>query len=561
MKDRLKNLTKELFPTGIASQVLARMLDLPPATHKVTRQMDIDVPGPDGITLKTDLYMPREPGPRPTIMMRTPYGRFGYGTVAEVYAERGYVALLQACRGTDGSSGEFDPLINERADGLATLDWLEKQPWYDGRIGLSGPSYMGYCQWAICDRLPDNAALCAYATAADFQNIVFPGNSFALQLWLSWLQTIFGLEKSMLETSLRMAVGDIERRTVKTAMTLPLCSADKVAVGQKVPFWQQWFDSAIDNPAFWEKRNHRQRLTSTIPPNAFLTGWYDLMLDQQLADYARLREQGCFPHLTIGPWYHVEQDLLAEGLKQTLRWMDAHLRDNRNALRKNPVRIFITGRKTWHECKTYPPARADDYALFLAGPDRLQTSPGPDGADTYRYDPADPTPNIGGAIFAFSGAGLRSNNALEARPDVRTYTSDVLENELTIIGNPEVDLFVRSSLAHTDFFVRLCDVSPKGISTNICDGILRLTPENQPGLTEEVTAITITMHACAHAFGPGHRIRLQVSSGAHPRYARNLGTGDAIGTATGMRAADQQIFSGTSHPACLHLPHVELERT
>ncbi|HHS82011.1 MAG TPA: CocE/NonD family hydrolase, partial [Devosia sp.] len=253
------------------------------------------------------------------------------------------------------------------------------------------------------------------------------------------------------------------------------------------------------------------------------------------------------------------QDLLAEGLKQTLRWMDAHLRGNRNALRKNPVRIYITGRNTWHECMAYPPAKPVDHTLFLARPDRLQASPGPDGTDTYRYDPADPTPNVGGAIFAFSGAGPRSNNALEARPDVRTYTGDVLEEELTIIGNPKVALFVRSSLVHTDFFVRLCDVSPKGVSTNVCDGILRLTPDNQPGLTEEVTAITITMHACAHSFGPGHRIRLQVSSGAHPRYARNLGTNDPIGSATAMRAADQQIFHGVSTPACLQLPRVEHE--
>ena len=139
MKKHIENLTKELFPTGMASAVITQMYDLPPVTNKVKRQRNIKIVTPEDITLLTDIYSPKEPGPHPALLMRTPYGRFGFGMVAEAYAARGFITVLQACRGTDGSSGVFDPLINERRDGLATLDWIKQQNWYDGRIGPHRP--------------------------------------------------------------------------------------------------------------------------------------------------------------------------------------------------------------------------------------------------------------------------------------------------------------------------------------------------------------------------------------------------------------------------------------
>ena len=102
---------------SVGSFVLARMYGLPPRLHGTTRQRDIALPMDDGVTLMTDVYSPRAPGKHPTILMRLPYGRNGFGTVAECYAERGFHVVLQACRGTEKSGGEFDPLVNERADG------------------------------------------------------------------------------------------------------------------------------------------------------------------------------------------------------------------------------------------------------------------------------------------------------------------------------------------------------------------------------------------------------------------------------------------------------------
>ncbi len=561
MKKPLEHLTNELFPlgAGIASQFVHQMYSLPPARFGVRTERNIKVPASDGIMLKTDIYTPKDEGPHPTLLMRTPYGRFGFGVVAQIYAEHGFRTVLQACRGTDGSGGEFNPLVNERNDGLATLEWIKRQHWFDGRLGLTGPSYLGYAQWAVCDALPKGAAISAKSTSSDFQSIVFPNDAFSLQLWLSWLQTVDGLDNELFGMTLRMATGDVERRTKSIAMELPLADADVAAIGKVSPFWRQWFDEAIDNPPFWEARRHTERLDKNTPPNCFVTGWYDLMLDEHLADYQRLVDAGHTPHLTVGRWTHTDNDLQGECLSQTISWMSAHLLAENDALRKKPVRIYVSGAEKWLESETFPPAPTSPETYFFKGDGVLGSEPGnSNGSENFRYDPADPTPNVGGAIFAFMGAGARDNEKLEARADVLTFTSAPLHADLTMIGNARIVLFVRSSLEYTDFFVRLCDVDLHGVSTNISDAIMRMLPGKFSPDANGISKLEFSLHASAHSFLKGHCIRLQVSSGAHPRFARNLGTNEPIGSATKMVPANQEVFFGPDYPGAITLPVCEI---
>jgi putative CocE/NonD family hydrolase len=122
------------------------------------------------------------------------------------------------------------------------------------------------------------------------------------------------------------------------------------------------------------------------------------------------------------------------------------------------------------------------------------------------------------------------------------------------MGEVTAELFVASSLEHTDFFARLCEVDPTGKSVNICDALLRVAPgraERQPG-----APLRFTLWPAAHVFRRGNRLRLQVSSGAHPRYARNTGTGEPLGTATRLVRADQQVFHDPGHPSAITLPVV-----
>jgi putative CocE/NonD family hydrolase len=145
------------------------------------------------------------------------------------------------------------------------------------------------------------------------------------------------------------------------------------------------------------------------------------------------------------------------------------------------------------------------------------------------------------------------NRQLEARSDVLTYTAAPLEDDLDVIGPVRAELFVRSSLEHTDFFARLCDVDAQGKSLNVCDALLRVVPGQQPITADGCLRVTIDLWPTAHRFRRGHRVRLQVSSGAHPRYARNTGSGEPLASATRLVVANQLIYHDPDHPSSIEL--------
>jgi hypothetical protein len=151
--------------------------------------------------------------------------------------------------------------------------------------------------------------------------------------------------------------------------------------------------------------------------------------------------------------------------------------------------------------------------------------------------------------------GAVDNRTLEARSDVLVYTSDALREPLEVIGSVQADMWVSSSLDHTDFFVRLCDVHPDGRSINVCDGLRRFDPASIKRAADGAFSAAVAMWPVGYRFAPGHRLRIQVSSGAHPVYARNLGTGDPPATGTAMRAVDQAVYHEPGRLSSVLLPH------
>ena len=143
---------------NLISHLVQRQLGLdPPLTRDLLIERDLPVPMPDGTVLLADRWAPRTGGDKlPVALARTPYGRGALMTEGPVrpLAERGFQVILQSVRGTFGSGGVFEPMRNEREDGLATLEWVVNQPWFGDSIVLVGASYLGYAQWAVADRLP-----------------------------------------------------------------------------------------------------------------------------------------------------------------------------------------------------------------------------------------------------------------------------------------------------------------------------------------------------------------------------------------------------------------------
>ncbi|MCA9954471.1 MAG: CocE/NonD family hydrolase, partial [Anaerolineales bacterium] len=298
----------------------------------------------------------------------------------------------------------------------------------------------------------------------------------------------------------------------------------------------------------------RTKVPEISVPMHLVGGWYDIFLQGQLADYAALREAGREPYLTIGPWAHMDLEGMVLAVREGLDWFMAKLKGEAGAIRPSPVRVYLQGAEQWLDYASWPPpAQSTPFYLQSLGQLAAVEPNAGSAPDQYRYDPADPTPNMGGALLS-TQAGRVDNRPLEARPDVLTYTTELLTEPITVVGPVRLRLFVRSSLEFADFYGRLCDVQPDGRSLNVCDGLFRVQPGRGEPQPDGSLLIEVDMTATAYQFLPGHRLRLQVSSGAHPRLSRNLGTGEPVMHGSEMRVADQTIYHDPDHPSALILP-------
>jgi putative CocE/NonD family hydrolase len=518
----------------LADAALARALGAPKARNSYTVTA-VRVPMRDGVLLLADHYAPTMTSQRGTILIRTPYGR-GFPTSSlhgRMFAARGYHVVIQSVRGTFGSGGTFEPMAQEAHDGQDTVAWLRTQQWFDGHLATLGGSYLGWTQWAVLrDPPPEIKTSIVYVGPHDFREAVFGRGSLTLGDFLGWSNQVATQEDGgLLRRLVSAAAADRKMAPVLAGLPLP-DAADPLLLG-RAPWYRTWLSHPDADDPFWVRYRAGEALRRVDVPVLLVGGWQDLFLDQTLEQYAALRKRGVDVALTIGPWTHLDTATKATGLihRESLGWLDAHLAGDGPA-RKHPVRVFRTGEGSWHELDAWPPSTSP--AMYHAGSaGRLTTAvaAGPDAVVSFRYDPADPTPSVGGRVMT-GEVGVRDNRKLEARPDVVTFTSEPMTAPVDVAGPPVVELAVAVDNPHADVFVRLCDVDERGRSRNFSDRLRRLDPSVPAG---EVQRLTLELDPCFHRLLPGHRLRLQVSGGAFPRYARNLGTDGTLTEGTTLK--------------------------
>lgn len=498
---------------------------LPAPLHAVGWEPGLVVPAADGSPLITDHYFPRSEGDFPTLLVRSPYGRSlpwspMYGLL---FAEQGFHVVLQSCRGTGGSGGAFDLWRNEAADGQATVAWLREQPWFDGTLGTVGPSYLGYVQWALAlDPPPELKAMVVQLGLHDPHALFHTHGALRLENALAVGVGMTYQHQGMapfLRATLRL-----QRRLREATTAQPLRGAYVPALGSEVP----WLDDVMTHPdpqdPYWHGASSAQAAERLGVPTSLITGWHDVLADQTFEQYDRLRQAGCETALLVGPWTHTSalQQGWPEVFAESLAWLRAHLCADPSGLRPTRVRVHTGGENAWRDLDDWPSATAVT-PWFPTAQGHLTRQPPTDSAPltSFRYDPADPTPSLGGPLLSRT-AGPRDNRTLEARDDVLTFTGPPLTEPVDILGPVSARFRVFTDTGHADVFTRLCDVDPQGRSVNICDGLGRIrTAGHAPA------RITVEMSSAAHRFAVGHRIRWQISGGAHPRYARNPGTGQS----------------------------------
>jgi putative CocE/NonD family hydrolase len=521
------------------------MLRLPAPTTGYTVST-VQIPMRDGVELLADHYEPTgDTEPVGTLLLRGPYGRgFPFSLLfGALYAARGYRVLMQSVRGTFGSGGVFQPMVHEAADGADTVAWLRQQPWFTGRFATIGISYLGFTQWALLqDPPPELAAAVITAGPHDFSASAWGTGSFTVNDFLGWSHLVAHQEDpGRIRAGIRQLRA--QKGVARAAGEVPLGAAGRALLGNRAPWWESWLEPPDNGDPFWESLRFGDALEQVGVPVLLLSGWQDLFLPQTLQQYRRLSDRGVDVALTMGPWNHTQ--LLFGGLRtiatETQDWLDTHLGGRPTQARSGRVRIFVKG-EGWRELPDWPPTTTERALYLQPGGSLVETPPSPavPSSASFRYDPADPTPTIGGRLLSPDG-GYRDDTALAARRDVLSFTSDVLTDDLYVHGNPVAQLAHSSDNPHVDVFVRISEVDPKGRSRNVSDGYRRLDGTPQDGNT-----VSLELDAIAHRFRAGSRIRVLIAGGSHPRYARNLGTGEATVTGSQLTPSTHEVHFGAS---------------
>ena len=540
-------------------------------------------------------YRPNSPGKFPILLTRTPYDKRHDLDFSLKGVARGYVVINQDVRGRYTSDGDWYPFLHESDDGYDTIEWAAALPYSDGRVGMYGGSYVGATQMlAAIAHPPHLAGICPVVTASNYHDgWTYQGGAFEQWFNESWTS---GLAQDTLNRSVSQQTNALHGismlpLTEYPLFPLPQSSSDNELLRSLAPYFLDW----LAHPSYddyWKRIAIEEHYADIRVPSLSVAAWYDIFLGGSLRNYVGLKEhaadenarQGQRLLVTIGghagsgqkvgdidfgPAAPFDEDAV------TLDWYD-HLFKNASNKFAGPkrVQIFVMGSNEWRDEDDWPLARAQQTKYFLhsdgkanaaTGDGVLSTKPPQsENPDKFTYNPANPTPTVGGPLCCDSAhlePGPRDQKNVEERQDVLVYSTAALADDLEVTGPVQLELFAKSSTADTDFTAKLVDVGPDGFAQNLTEGIVRGRYRNsqetaEPLKPEAIYKFTIDLWSTSNVFRRGHRLRLEVSSSNFPRFDRNTNTGADSAHARKFIAALNTILHDTQHPSALILPVV-----
>jgi putative CocE/NonD family hydrolase len=574
----------------------------------------------DGTKLAADVYLPAKNGAavagrHPTLLCRTPYDKAREAETARWFAARGYAVVVNDCRGRFGSEGRWRMLLDDPADGADVMKWIAEQPWSTGKVGTLGTSYVGGTQHALACADPPGLACMIPVDSVSNAGVagIRHGGAFELRFF-NWAFLHGGMNsrEALADPALRFALAREVKLVPQHLLRLPFRPGTTPL--KHVPDAEAWLTEVMrhgDHDDYWKRPGYSVcdnvgRYADV--PVYHVTGWYDSWCRQNVMNWAALAGAKKSPQrLIVGPWTHGGQgrayagevefppEAALEFNEWRLRWFDRWVRGIDNGVEKEgPVRIFVMGggdgRKSkagrlrhggrWRDEAAFPLQRTKFTPYYLHADGRLSTDkPAATGSTTYRFDPSDPVPSIGGNISSFAGilepggfdqrcrkdtAFARDELPLSQRRDVLVFQTDPLPEDVEVTGPVVVHLHVSSSAVDTDFTAKLIDVYPPnpdyplGFDLNVGDSIVRMRYRGrekaeliEPG---EVYRATIHLYPTANVFAKGHRIRVDVSSSNFPRFDVNPNTGEPLQQHRRMVPADNTVYFGGTRASHVVLP-------
>jgi len=587
---------KELLITLAAAGMLLPCKSAPvQPVPGVTVEHHVAMKTRDGVSLYADIYLPAGDGNFPVLLQRTPYNRQNAADFGHTAAARGYMVVVQDVRGRYESEGEWYPFKHETDDGFDTVEWVAALPHANGKVGMFGGSYVGATQMlAAVGHPPHLAGICPVVTASNYhENWTYQGGAFEQWFNESWTS---GLAQDTLNRAVRAGTNAMVGSTVLPLNQYPLfnlqLSPDPASWTAKfAPYFLDWLNHPSYD-SYWKPWAIEEQYASIQVPSLTIAAWYDIFQGGSLKNYLGLKagsgnaaartgqrltvivggHAGNGPKIgdvDFGPESHFDENAV------TLEWYDFLLKGLQNKFASGkPVKLFVMGENKWRYEDEWPPARAKETHYFLhsfgqantgAGNGLLSTdAAGPDKADSFTYDPADPVPTVGGPLCCDGEhlpAGPRDQREVEKRKDVIVYTTAALADDTEVTGPVTLDLYAKSSAVDTDFTAKLVDVWPNGFAQNLTEGILRAryrnsTAKAEPIVPGKVYEYKIDLWSTSNVFLKGHKIRLEVSSSNFPRFDRNLNNGKDAGANSAFDKADNTIYHDREHPSALLLPVV-----
>lgn len=551
----------------------------------------------DGVSLSVDWYRPDADGRFAAILIHTPYNNNSpaWTTRAKWFAKRGYAVVISDCRGRFDSDGVWDPFDRKhKTDGYDLVEWIAKQPWCTGKVGMAGQSYMGWTQWWAATQAPPALKAIAPEVAPPDQFFNGPYQDGILVSWMmDWAPAMAGRTAQAVADG---PYGGFVSTRAEDYMKLPYAKLNLRRGALDASWFDTWINKNSAADDYWRGIAYqtKEAYAKVYVPSLNVTGWFDANHPGSPMNYLAMKKYGATddarrPSLVIGPWPHsfnrdrktgstdFGSDSVIDWDGYLCRFFDHFLKGVDNGVTKDPrVHVFVMGSNRWRAEIDWPLPQSKWVKYYLHGGGKANSikgdgslstqAPANETPDNYVYDPAKPTrsPFTGGHI---EDGPVDTRKSAEGN-DVLAYTSPVLEDDLEVIGPIEAKLFAATSAKDTDWMMRLIDVRPDGYAALLCDGVIRARcrdPQNhgafnpeklstiEPGATYEYTLRF--WRGTGNLFKKGHRIRVEISSSYFPYYLRNLNTwADNVGLETSSAIAKQTIHHDQEHPSHIVLP-------
>jgi len=545
----------------------------PNAYEEVKIEENVAAPMRDGVKLYANVYRPNAAGKFAVILIRLPYGKdepYCFMPVhGRYWARKGYACVIQDVRGKYASEGTFEPQINEVNDGYDTLDWVARQPWCDGNIGMTGESYFGYTQLAAATMNHPNLKCIAPGVTSVGRHSA--GNALCLQLSGGWAYEMSGTSTT-------------------NPVTLDYWHLPLITMDENAGIKSEHFKSLILRPpdGYWNETNLQRKLNQIKIPAYHWSGWYDVILHGAITTWLGIKEKSDSLEargnqwLVIAPVDHElspttthrigKIDIGAEAWSydRIQRFFDYWLKGIDNGFGKTPrVEIFTIGDNKWRYENEWPLARTKFTRYYFHSNGAANTAkgdgvldisePGDEPMDRYVYDPNNPVTIALEQDYWYLAETLKDRAYVERREDVLVYSTSKLEKDMEITGPITVTLFAASSARDTDFTATLVDVFPDGYAHMIQEGIVRARYRNsgsEAALLEPGKAYEYKIDLCATSYvvKQGHKIMVEISSSNFNMWDRNPNTGNEYGLDAETIKANQTIYHDREHPSYITLP-------